>query len=109
MVPMLPMPHAIGGGTAQRVGGGSPSPDRLLPCEHETRCTGPGEFAEIGGEILAPPVLRIGNALYFVVKCRRRNCIIAMILVPGLEQFGNPLPVRIMRLDHLHPLDRKPR
>jgi hypothetical protein len=93
MVPMPPMPYAIvtlGHSPAQRIGGSAPNPDSLLACQHETRRASAGETAEIGGEILAPEALRIGDALDGFVKFCRPDRTMAVVPVPRLEKLGDP-------------------
>ncbi len=66
MVPMAPMTFAIvalGRSPAQRIGGGAPCPDSLLPRQHETRRARAGETAEPSRDVLAPVALRINDAL----------------------------------------------
>jgi hypothetical protein len=84
MVPMTPIPYAIVSfrrSPAQRISGSAPLADSLLPRQHETRRARTAERAEIGGEILAPTVLGIGDALDSFVEFRRPERFIAMMPV----------------------------
>jgi hypothetical protein len=101
------MLRVIGGrGLSQRIGGRSPFARRFLPTKHETGSVSTSKLGNEGGEVLASPSLWISDGSHWFGKFIDLHRRYAVVLPPNAEQLGNALPVGIICLQRLDPLDR---
>ena len=95
---LSPGEHARLVGDHQSVSGGSPFTGRLLLLEHKPGGACASQLIKECGKELAPSILRIGDGLHIVMQFLRCPPIIVVMLIPNLEQFGDPLAGGVARL-----------